>query len=61
MTQIHKALALAAAMIGIALLAVMGVVPEWVGHYGPITLLALFPGAWIGTGRACSRGRTGKA
>ncbi len=53
MTQIQKALLLAAAMIGIALLAVFEVVPEWVGQYAPIALIALFPGAWLGKDRGC--------
>lgn len=53
MGQIHRALLLASAMIGIALLAVFELVPEWMGQYGPIALLALFPGAWLDRDRTC--------
>ncbi|MGN3974542.1 hypothetical protein [Tsuneonella sp. SYSU-LHT278] len=61
MSQIYKALVLGAAMIGLALLAVYGLVPEWAGEYGPIALLALFPGAWIGSGRTGCRCKPGMA
>lgn len=57
MTQIQKALILASAMLGLASLAVLEIVPEWVGQFGPIALLALFPGAWIGHGRGCGLNR----
>ncbi|GAA4048084.1 hypothetical protein [Parerythrobacter jejuensis] len=56
MTQISKALLLAAAMIGIALLAVAGIVPEQVAQFAPMALLAIFPTAWLGSGSdSCTR------
>lgn len=51
MTQIHKALLLAAAMIGVAVLAVFDIVPEAIAQWAPFALLALFPGVWLGKGR----------
>lgn len=48
MKQIQKALLLAAAMIGIAVLAVFDIVPEEIAQFAPFALLALFPGAWLG-------------
>lgn len=51
MTQYRRALALAAAMLVIAGLAVVGVVPEKVAQFAPIALLALFPSVWLGQGR----------
>lgn len=54
MRQIHKALLLAAAMIGIAVLAVFDIVPEEVAQFAPFALLALFPGAWLRSGRSCN-------
>lgn len=53
MTQTHKALLLAAAMIGLALLAVFGVIPEAFTPWAPFALLAIFPGAWLGR-RTCT-------
>ncbi len=61
LTQIQKALLVAGAMLGIAILAVFEIVPEWVGQYAPIALIVLFPGAWMGRDRACSFTRRGKA
>ncbi len=57
MTQIHKALLLAAAMIGIALLAVFDIVPEEFAQWAPLVMLALFPSAWMGSGRTCGAAR----
>ena len=54
MKQTTKALFLAAAMIGIALLAVFEIVPEEVAHYSPFLLLALFPGAWLRDRKSCN-------
>lgn len=51
MTQLQKAVALASVMVGIALLAAFGFVPESVAQFTPIALLALFPTAWLGRGR----------
>lgn len=61
MRQIQKALLLASAMLGLASLAVLEIVPEWMGQFGPVALLALFPGAWLGRGRACGPNRGKKA
>lgn len=55
MQQYQKALLLAAAIIGIAVLAVLGVVPQDIAQFAPFMLLALFPGAWLGRGRSCNR------
>lgn len=49
MKQVHKALLLAAAMIGIALLATIDIIPEKIAQVAPFALLALFPGAWLGS------------
>jgi len=57
MTEIHKALALATAMIAIALLAVLDIIPEQFAQFAPIALLALFPSAWMGRGN-CRVGRS---
>lgn len=54
MTPIHKALLLAAAMVGIALLAVIDIIPESFAQWAPFALLAVFPSAWIGSRRYCS-------
>lgn len=62
MKQIHKALLLAAAMIGIALLAVVEIVPEDVAQFAPLALLALFPGAWLAGSRgSCTIVKRSKA
>ena len=53
MTQIQKALLLASAMIGIAVLAIVGIVPEETAQFAPLALLALFPGAWLSRDRKC--------
>lgn len=51
MTPIEKALVLAAAMIGIAVLAVFDIIPEQVAQFAPFALLALFPSVWLGRSR----------
>ena len=51
MTQTRKALLLATALIGIAVLAVFDVIPESFAQWAPLAMLALFPGAWSGKGR----------
>lgn len=56
MTQTKKALLLAAAMIGIAVLAVFDFVPEKWAQFAPLALIALFPSIWMGRG-ACGRGK----
>lgn len=56
MTQIQKALLLASAMIGIALLAVAGIIPEEIAQWAPLAMfamLAIFPSAWMGKNRSC--------
>ena len=53
MTQIQKALLLATAMIGIAVLAVFDIIPEAYAQYAPIALLVLFPSAWMGRDKRC--------
>ncbi|MBE5073967.1 hypothetical protein IM511_06585 [Erythrobacteraceae bacterium E2-1 Yellow Sea] len=47
MTQIQKALLLASTMLGIAVLAIFGIIPEEIAQFAPIALLALFPSAWL--------------
>ncbi len=54
MKQVHKALLLAAAIIGIAFLAVLGIVPKEAAQFAPFALLAIFPGVWLRTGRSCN-------
>ena len=62
MKQIHKALLLAAAMIGIALLAIADIVPRDVAQIAPFILLALFSGAWLSGDRGgCNLLRRSKA
>ena len=61
MTQTTKALLLASAMIGIALLAVFEIVPEEVAHYSPFLLLALFPSAWLRDRKSCNLLKPGAA
>tara|TARA_B100000378_G_scaffold218558_1_gene181874 strand:- start:602 stop:787 length:186 start_codon:yes stop_codon:yes gene_type:complete len=61
MKQIHQSLLLAAAMIGVGLLAIFDIVPEKVAQFAPLALLALFPGAWLGRDRCCNILRRGKA
>lgn len=56
MTQIQKAVLLAAAMIGAALLAVAGIVPEEIAQWAPLAMfamLAIFPSAWLGKTPNC--------
>jgi len=53
MTQIQQALLLAAAMIGIGLLASFGIVPKGFAEWAPFGLLALFPAAWLGAPKKC--------
>lgn len=53
MTQIQKALLLASAMIGIALLAMFNVIPEEFAQWAPLALIAIFPSAWMGSSRKC--------
>ena len=55
MKQMHLSLMLAAAMIGIALLAIFEFVPEEVAQYSPFLLLALFPAAWLRGDSTCNR------
>ena len=55
MTTTRSALLLAAAMIGIALLAIVDVVPEETAQFAPLALLAIFPQAWLGRSRVCGR------
>ncbi|QYU68996.1 hypothetical protein J4558_02300 [Leptolyngbya sp. 15MV] len=53
MTVIHKSLLLAAAMIGIALLAVFEVIPQEAAQFSPLALMVFLPWA-IGGSRRCS-------
>ena len=55
MAQIYKALLLAAAMIGISLLAVYNIVPEGVAQWAPFALIAIFPSVWMGSNAYKSR------
>ena len=55
MTTTRSALLLAAAMIGIALLAILDVVPEETAQFAPLALLAIFPQVWLGRSRVCGR------
>ncbi len=57
MTQIQKALLLAAAMIAISVLAVFDIVPQEYAQFAPIALIALFPSAWMGKVRGCGAKR----
>lgn len=61
MKQIQLSLLLAAAMIGIALLAVFEYVPEEVAQYSPFLLLAMFPGAWLRRDCSCNPVKRGEA
>lgn len=54
MQPIRSALLLAAAMIGIALLAVAGILPERIAQFAPLALLALFPQVWLGRNRCAA-------
>lgn len=53
MKDLHPPLLLAAAMIGIALLAVADIVSQEAAQFAPFALLALFPGAWLRRDRSC--------
>ncbi|MGB7374315.1 hypothetical protein [Pontixanthobacter sp.] len=53
MTQIHNALLLAAAMIGLALLAAAGFIPDEMARWVPFALLAIFPSVWLAPARSC--------
>ena len=53
MNQTQRALLLAAAMIGTALLAVADIIPESVAQWAPLALLAIAPSAWLGTSKPC--------
>lgn len=55
MPQVQKALLLAAAMIGVALLAVFDIIPQAFAQWAPSALLAIFPGVWLGRDRACGK------
>lgn len=57
MAQIDKALLLAAAMIGISLLAVFGIIPESYAQWAPFALLAIFPSVWMGGSSRCGAAR----
>ena len=59
MKQIQQALLLAAAMIGIALLSVVDIVPEEIAQFAPFALLALFP--LVGNRRNCNPFKRSKA
>lgn len=61
MKQIHLSLLVAAAMIGVAVLSVYEIVPQEVAQFSPFLLLALFPGAWLGSDRSCSLLKKSKA
>ncbi|MXO55845.1 hypothetical protein [Pontixanthobacter gangjinensis] len=57
MTAVQKALLLASAMIGIALLSIVGIVPERIAQWAPLALIAIFPSAWMGSNaRKCGAG-----
>lgn len=55
MSQVQHALLLAAAMIGVALLAVFEFIPEAFAQWAPFALLAIFPGVWLGRDRTCGK------
>jgi hypothetical protein len=50
MPQVWKPLALGLAIIALGALAIVDIVPEQFAQFGPILLLALFPGAWLTCG-----------
>ena len=54
MSHYRAPLLLAFAMIGIAFLAVLEIVPEEVAQFAPFLLLALFPHAWLRSERSCN-------
>jgi len=53
MTQIQKALLLAAAMIAIGLLGSADIIPKGLAEWAPFGLLALFPSIWMGKPQKC--------
>ena len=54
MKQYRAPLLLAFAMIGIAFLSVLEIVPEEFAQFSPFLLLALFPAVWLRRDRACN-------
>ncbi|WP_341713016.1 hypothetical protein [Erythrobacter sp.] len=56
MTHTQKAVAMAGLMIGIGVLAVFEIIPEQVAQFGPLALLVMFPGVWLGRTSHCARG-----
>ena len=61
MRNLIPALLLAAAMIGISLLAVFDFIPERYAQFAPLALIALFPGVWMGRNRKCCGGKRSEA
>ena len=61
MRKLIPALLLAAAMIGIAVLAVFDIIPEKYAQFAPLALIALFPGVWMGRNRTCCTGKRTQA
>ena len=53
MTQTKLAILLATAMIAIALLSVVDILPEEAAQYAPFLLLVMFPNAWLRGDTAC--------
>ncbi len=60
MKQYRAPIFLAIAMISIALLAVVDIVPQEVAQYAPLVLLVLFPNAWLRRG-SCNFAKRGQA
>ena len=54
MKQYRAPILLASAMIGIAVLSMLDIVPQEVAQYSPFLLLALFPHAWLRSERSCN-------
>lgn len=50
------AICLALAIMGIALLAMLDVIPQQAAQLAPVALLALFPGVWLKS-RGCASAR----
>ena len=57
MAHIYKALLLAAAMIGISVLAAYNIVPSSLAQWAPFALLAIFPSIWMGDTKTCGAAR----
>ena len=53
MTQIQKALLLAAAMIGIGIFGDFDIIPRGLAEWAPFSLLAMFPSVWMGKTKNC--------